>query len=224
MIPLPLIYALLVALEIAAPADTDVRMDVLAGGTLEYELQVVPDGAGRRVESIADADDPDADAAGAAADTAADTAGDAAGDADGEAETAEEPRLLFEVERSDRYGHFHIVYFPDRYPALFDLSAVSGQLLMPEPGERREITVSPDLPDMGEPMAADAGAGGTAGGAGGEVGSSRAARLGGTGGGGTGRSATAGGGTGDAIWTIISRRDGLYLTAPSLGRVIVVRR
>ena len=181
MIPLPLIYALLVALEIAAPADTDVRMDVLAGGTLEYELQMVRDGAGWSAERIGDPSQGSAEP--------------------GAGESSGEPRLLFEVERSTRYGQFRIVYFPDRYPALFDLSSVSGQLLAPEPGERREITASPDLPDMGVPRAADSGQDGAGG-------------LAGAG----------GSGAAGSSWTIISRRDGLYLTAPSLGRVIVVRR
>ncbi|MFW5729478.1 MAG: hypothetical protein ACOCYG_07420, partial [Spirochaetota bacterium] len=137
MIPLPLVYALLVALEVAAPIDSDVRMDVLSDGDLEYEVHMLRDETGWRAETIP---------GGAAPDEVAGS-GDEGSDA-----PSQEARLLFEVERSTRYGRFHVVFFPDRYPALFDLSSVSGQLLMPDPGERLEITVSPELPQMGSPM------------------------------------------------------------------------
>ena len=160
---LPLIYALLLALEIIAPTSQDdarIRMDVISGGIVEHELEIRDEGDVWTVDRVGGTD-------------------------------FEERTLLFELERSDRYGHIYTIFFPDRAPAVMNLAAVAEQSLAPSPGERREIQVSPNPPAMGAPD---------------------------SGGGGVTNSASG------ATWTILQRSDGIYLQAPSIEAVIVVRR
>jgi hypothetical protein len=183
MMQLPLIYALLVALEIIAPTPQDdarIRMDVISGGVVEHELEFRDEGDVWTVDRIGGQAPEESTIA---------SLGDGAG-AGGTATEAGARTLLFELERSDRYGHIYTVFFPDRAPAVMNLGAVAEQSLSPSPEERREIQVSPNPPAMGAP---DSGGGGVTGSASG------------------------------ATWTILERSDGIYLQAPSIETVIVVR-
>jgi hypothetical protein len=162
--------------------DQPLLIEIIAEGTLEYQLSVQEHEGLIRVTRRP---------------TAASDAAEVldASDAVQDSEVPEQPDdtadYLFEIEASEQYGHMRVVFFPDRYPAVFDLSSVQAQMLQPEPGEVQEITVSATLPEMGAPVE-------------GVEGRDAADREG-------------------ATWRIIRGETVDYLSAPSLGRVLVVR-
>ena len=159
MMNLQLVYAVLVALEVLAPGSREVDVDVIAQGSVEYQLSVQEQNGLLRVESRRTPPGEETQ------------------------ERPESPAYFFEVEVSDYYGHMRIVFFPQRHPAVFDLSRIQAQLLIPAPNEIQEISVRPEPPEMaGEPRDA-----------------------------------------GGTTWRIIRGEDVSYLSAASLGRVLVLR-